>query len=116
MSSLANASSEGRWQDISPVAVEGQRSAMLRKLDLSLADGPCPCVLANRQLRFEFGMCACLFLLGVLICRIPLMSPRLEHERDIKRYQIVVSTSPALWIYGTVSVNLQIMGIGADDH
>jgi len=116
MSSQANASSEERWRDVSPVAVEGQRSTIVGKLGLSVADGPCPCVLANRQLRFEVGVCACLFLLGVLICRIPLTSPRLEHERDIKRYQIVVSTSPALWIYGTVSVNLQIMGIGADDH
>jgi len=116
MSSQANASSEERWQDVSPIAVEWQRSAIVRKLSLSVADGLCPCVLANRQLRSEVSMCACLFLLGVLICRIPLTSPRLEHGRDIKRYQIVVSTSPSLWIHGTVSVNLQIMKIGADDH
>ena len=83
MSSLANASSEEQWRDVSPVAIEWQRSAILRKLGLPVANGLCPCVLANRQLRFEVGMCACLFLLGVLICRIPLMSPRLEHERDI---------------------------------
>jgi len=45
MSGQVKASSEELWQDVSLLIVEWQRSAIVRELGLSVADGPC--VLAN---------------------------------------------------------------------